>query len=69
MLIDTVVKGLPMPLVFLRAVENSEGVISREVVDGQQRLRTLLGFVNPKLLTDYRGGSGNLNSGISGIAA
>lgn len=53
-LVDTVVRGLPVPVIYLRErldLERQETV--REVVDGQQRLRTLLGFVNEALLKDF----------------
>lgn len=54
-LIDTIVKGMPIPIIFLRDkrinVEQFEPI--REVVDGQQRLRTVLSFVCPQYLPDY----------------
>ena len=53
-LVDTVVRGLPMPVIYLRErlnLDKQETV--REVVDGQQRLRTLLGFVDESLLPDF----------------
>ncbi len=54
-LIDTIIKGMPIPIIFLRDkridVEQFEPI--REVVDGQQRLRTVLSFVCPEYLTDY----------------
>lgn len=53
--IDTIVCGLPVPIIFLRErrtdINNLEPV--REVVDGQQRLRTLIGFIAPKYLKDF----------------
>lgn len=53
-LVDTVVKDLPVPIVILRKVfDPSTYREKREVVDGQQRLRTLLGFVDKSLLPDY----------------
>jgi len=54
LLIDTVVRGLPMPIIFLRErtdLQTLEPI--REVVDGQQRLRTLLSFIEPKSLRDF----------------
>ena len=52
--IDTVVRGLPVPIIYLRQRLNlSSQTPAREVVDGQQRLRTILAFVNPSLLPDY----------------
>lgn len=53
-LVDSIVRGLPVPVIYLREridLERQETV--REVVDGQQRLRTLLGFINPSLLKDF----------------
>lgn len=54
LLIDTVVRGIPMPIIFIRErtdLQTLEPI--REVVDGQQRLRTLIAFIEPKLLKDY----------------
>lgn len=55
-LIDTIIRGLPIPIIFLRDqktdLESFEP--KREVVDGQQRIRTLLAFVAPQLLKDYK---------------
>lgn len=53
-LVDSVVRGLPVPVIYLRErldLERQETI--REVVDGQQRLRTLLGFVSEALLRDF----------------
>ncbi|MBK7393023.1 MAG: DUF262 domain-containing protein [Chloracidobacterium sp.] len=54
LLIDTVVRGIPMPIVFLREQMDLELLEPiREVVDGQQRLRTMISFIEPALLEDY----------------
>ena len=54
LLIDTVVTGLPIPIVFLRQVQNLTDLkTTMEVIDGQQRLRTLLSFVDPSSLKDF----------------
>lgn len=54
-LIDTVVRGLPMPIIFLR--EQKTDLTSfeplREVVDGQQRIRTMFSYIDPSLLDDF----------------
>ena len=51
--IDTVVKGLPSPIIYLRQrVDLDTQKTVREVVDGQQRLRTVLTFVDPWCLND-----------------
>lgn len=53
-LLDTVIRGLPIPIVFLRDRLSLHSLAtSREVVDGQQRLRTLLSYINPSLLSDF----------------
>lgn len=53
-LVDTVARGLPMPIVFLREQTNLETLEPlREVVDGQQRLRTLLAYIEPESLKDF----------------
>lgn len=45
-LMDTILRGKPIPKVFIRQmIDASTGKSIREVVDGQQRLRTILGFV------------------------
>jgi hypothetical protein len=50
-LIDTVARGLPTPIIFLRdRIDLNSMKPTREVVDGQQRLRTLLAFIAPKSL-------------------
>jgi len=55
LLIDTVVRGLPIPIILLRRVQNLDTLASElEVVDGQQRLRTLLAFIDPGCLPDFR---------------
>ena len=55
LLIDTIVRGLPIPIIFLRDQTSDLGSLEykREVVDGQQRLRTLISFIDPTLLRDY----------------
>lgn len=49
-LIDTIVRGLPMPMVYLR-VQRPAGTAKRiyEVVDGQQRLNSIIQFVEGQL--------------------
>jgi len=55
--VDTVMKGLPVPIIFLRERTDLKTLEpQREVVDGQQRLRTLISFIDPKLLKDFKKG-------------
>jgi uncharacterized protein with ParB-like and HNH nuclease domain len=55
-LIDTVVRGLPIPIIFLREQSTDLSTFKpvREVVDGQQRIRTVLSYVDPGCLIDYK---------------
>ena len=53
-LIDTVARGLPVPIIFLRERINlTTQTTTREVVDGQQRLRTLFTFIDSGSLSDF----------------
>lgn len=54
-LIDTIVRGMPIPIIFLRdkRIDINQFEPMREVVDGQQRLRTVLSFVCPQYLDDF----------------
>jgi hypothetical protein len=54
-LIDTILRGLPVPIIFLRDLPSDLKTLrgKRDVVDGQQRIRTLLSFIDPKLLRDF----------------
>jgi len=52
--IDSVVRGYPIPIIFLRQVQDLKTLkMTMEVVDGQQRLRTLISFLDPNALADY----------------
>lgn len=54
-LIDTIVRGMPVPIIFLRDKQaDIKTLVSiKDVVDGQQRIRTILSFIDPILLRDY----------------
>jgi len=53
-LIDTIVRGIPIPIIFLRSRTNPDTLEpQREVVDGQQRLRTVLAFIEPALVDNF----------------
>ena len=53
-LVDTVYRGLPVPLIFIRErLDVNSMQTIREVIDGQQRLRTLFAFIDPKVLSDF----------------
>ena len=51
--IDSIVRGYPVPLVFLQDRTDPKSFEpTRLVVDGQQRLRTVLGYIDEKCLKD-----------------
>ncbi len=53
-LIDSIVRGYPVPIILLRQVQDLESLsMTMEVVDGQQRLRTLLAFIDASCLSDF----------------
>jgi hypothetical protein len=46
-LIDTLIKGMPVPPIYLRVTQNEERTRTvRQVVDGQQRLRAVLSYMD-----------------------
>ncbi len=52
--VDTVLRGLPAPVIYVRARVNlDEQDFRREIVDGQQRLRTLFSFIDGSSLDDF----------------
>ena len=56
-LVDTIVRGLPVPLILLRErLDLAAQRTMRDVVDGQQRLRTLFAFIDPSTLEDFEPG-------------
>ena len=53
--IDTLLRGLPVPSIYIRIVTDPETKTSyREVVDGQQRLTTIVKFIDGRLPLDKR---------------
>lgn len=54
-LIDTIVKGLPIPIIFIREQTDLQTLKpKRQIVDGQQRIRTVLSYIDPKSVPDYK---------------
>ncbi len=54
-LLDTIIRGKPIPKVFIRQKINVSTKTSiREVVDGQQRLRTILSFIKDGFVVSKR---------------
>lgn len=56
MLIDTIIKGIPIPKMYIKSIIN-DGNTYRVVIDGQQRLTAILKFVEDelKLVKPYEG--------------
>lgn len=54
-LMDTIIRGLPIPIIFLREQKTDLDSLEpkREVVDGQQRIRTLLSFIQSNLIKGF----------------
>jgi hypothetical protein len=53
-LLDTILRGYPIPPIFVRERSAaSEIEPRRDIVDGQQRLRTLFSFIAPETLLDF----------------
>lgn len=49
-LIDTILNGLPFPEIYVRSETSAEGITTYEVVDGQQRIRSILDFATDDLV-------------------
>src|ERR1035437_5113922 len=54
-LMDTILSGFPIPIIFLRERKTNLDTLEakREVVDGQQRIRTILTFIQPSLIKGF----------------
>lgn len=54
-LIDTIIRGFPIPPIFLRdsGINLMSFEPNREVIDGQQRLRTVLAYIDPSLVENF----------------
>src|SRR5690606_2200712 len=55
LLIDTMFHGFPVPIIFLRdrGIDRKTFEPIREVIDGQQRLRSIISYIAPELLEDF----------------
>jgi hypothetical protein len=61
-LMDTILSGLPVPEIYMQVITSPKGDTRYEIVDGQQRLRAILEFIDGKYsilddeeTPDYRG--------------
>ena len=54
-LMDTILRGKPIPKVFIRQkINTSTKTSNRDVVDGQQRLRTILSYIKDGFVVEIR---------------
>lgn len=51
LLIDSILKNIPIPPVFLREMIDKEGKTKYEVIDGKQRLTSIISFINGNIST------------------
>lgn len=53
--IDTIIRNFPIPILFLRDRQSDLRTLApvRDVIDGQQRLRTVIAYIKPELLKDF----------------
>lgn len=51
-LIDTILHGLPFPEIYMRSTTTTDGKTTYEVVDGQQRIRSILDFARGDLILE-----------------
>lgn len=50
-LIDTIIRGLPIPQILIRqTIDTTTRTTNREVIDGQQRLRAIIEFINNEFI-------------------
>jgi hypothetical protein len=48
-LVDTILKGMPIPPLYLRIIQEKDGTgIIREIIDGQQRVSAVLDYIDGK---------------------
>ena len=59
--LDTIFRNYPCPAVFIHKVTDEEGKTTYNVVDGKQRLQTILMFKNNELIIDKDFGDVTLN--------
>jgi hypothetical protein len=59
--LDTIFRGYPSPQIFLHKTFNEAGNAIYAVVDGKQRLETIIGFVENKIAIDRKFGDARLD--------
>ena len=59
--LDTIWRGYPCPAIFLHKTLNDDGKQIYHIVDGKQRLETVIKFVNDEISIDKEFGDSNLN--------
>ena len=49
-LLDTIFKNFPIPPIFLeQKIDSDTGITNYDVIDGKQRLSTIIGFINNEI--------------------
>ena len=68
-LLDTIFKNFPIPPIFLEQKINSDtGITNYDVIDGKQRLSTIIGFINNEIpLPEEFGNDVYGNSKLNGL--
>jgi uncharacterized protein with ParB-like and HNH nuclease domain len=70
LLIDTLIQGMPVPPIYLRVRQSQDKKrVIREVVDGQQRLASILKFVNDEFKLSKSLNKDWANKRFSGLSA
>jgi len=59
--LDTIFRNYPTPPIFIHRTIDESGLATYHIVDGKQRLETILNFVNNKISIDNGYGDVNLN--------
>lgn len=53
-LIDSIMKNYPIPAIFMRPIVDENGKTKYDIIDGKQRLQSIIGFIEGRiLLTSY----------------
>ena len=60
--LDTIFRGFPSPPIFLHKTTDNRGKSFYHVVDGKQRLETIINFVNNKIVLDKNYGDARLEN-------
>lgn len=68
LLIDSILKNIPIPPIFLREIIDENGKTKYEVIDGKQRLTSIIKFIDGKLSTTDDANDPLHNSDLAGVS-